>query len=172
MKAGTSLRVVAIGLSVVALVSCAETGGFGQRSFQSQYNDARTALETGKYKAANKIYEHLLPQAGPLNNRIQLEFSHSHLRAGDFDKAARMAGALANSQDSTARSAALSVQGTAEHEAALQLLAQGNTELGVARLKIAQKAIEEVLSKDPALDPLGSLAGRRASIAVRLKSLP
>ena len=166
------MRGVWAAVCILALVGCGEVAMVGKQSFQSQYNFARNALEKGNYDTANRAYTRLLKQAGPLDGRIRLELAHSYLRAGDFSGAASMASNVAESNQGTARSAALSVQGTAEHEIGLRLLAKGNTKDGAARLTSAQKAIGEVLKTHPSLDPLGALAGRQASIAVRLKDLP
>ena len=151
--------------------SCAETAIDGQRSFQSQYNTARTALEKGNFDKASKIYARLLPQSGSLGNRIRLEYAHSMLRAGEFVAAVELADAVASQETGGGRQAALSVKGTAEHEVGLKFLRQGETAKGAAHLQAAQSALDEVLREHPKLDPLGSLAGRRASIDVQLKSL-
>ncbi len=158
-------------LCILALVGCAETSAIGSSSFQSQYDTARNALEKGNYAAAKRGYKRLLVQSGPLNDRITVELAHSYLRAGDFEQAIATATTVADRTKGNTRSAALSVQGTAEHEIALQMLSKGNTEAGAARMKAAQKSIEEVLSNHPELDPLGGLAGRKASIEVRLAGL-
>ncbi|MEL7252748.1 MAG: hypothetical protein AAGL23_01135 [Pseudomonadota bacterium] len=160
-----------IALCVVALIGCDAEYVAKGNSFQSQYTQARTALEKGNYNTANRLYGDLMGNAGPLENRIQLELSHSHLRAGQFNAAAQVSGALANQSEDTARSAALSVHGTAMHELGLALLAQGDLAAGKTHLKSAQQAFDEVLREDPKLDPLGSLAGRKAAIAARLNAL-
>lgn len=167
----TSLKSGCALLCMIALTGCAETASFGGSSFQSQYDSARNALEKGNYAAANRSYKRLLAQSGPLDDRITVELAHSYLRSGDFEQAIATASTVAGRTTGNTRSAALSVQGTAEHETALQLLSKGNTAAGAARMKAAQKSIEEVLSNHPDLDPLGGLAGRKASIAVRLAGL-
>lgn len=154
--------------AALLLGSCGDTIGGG---FQSQYAVARNALEVGDYARAKRGYQKLLSQAGPLAPRLQLEYAHAELRGGNYAEAARLAGGLARSQQGDARGAALAVQGTAQHEQGLMLLSQGQTDAGKAQLTAAQTALAEVLKSHPDLDPLGSMAGRRASIAARLKAL-
>lgn len=171
MKAVTRTRAVFVGLSSLLLISCSETAGTRQQGFESQYNTARSALEKGDYAKAGKLYARMMPEAGPLNERIQLEYAHTMLRSGQYDKAAQIAGGLANGSTGDARAAALSVKGTADHEVGIKLLQNGDQANGAARLKAAQQALEEVLKAHPDFDPVGSLAGRQASISVRLKTL-
>lgn len=171
MKAGTRKRAIFLGLSTLLLISCTEGTQIGQRGFEAQYNTARSALESGDYAKASKLYARMLPEAGPLNNRVQLEYAHTMLRAGQYDQAAKIATGLAKGSSGDARAAALSVKGTADHEVGMSLLQKGDQEKGAAYLKAAQQALEEVLKAHPDFDPVGSLAGRQASIAVQLKSL-
>lgn len=171
MQVVTRVRAVFVGLSTCVLLSCAQTAGTGQQDFEKQYNTARSALEKGNFAAAGKMYARMLPTAGPLNDRIELEYAHAMLRAGEFDQAAQMAARIAADAGSDGRAAALSVKGTADHEMGLRLLRDGDRSNGTVRLKAAQKSIEEVLKAHPDFDPLGALAGRQASIAVRLKAL-
>ncbi|MEO0370776.1 MAG: hypothetical protein AAF231_04895 [Pseudomonadota bacterium] len=160
-----------IALCVVALIGCDAEYAAKGNSFQSQYTQARTALEKGNYNTANRLYGDLMGNSGPLENRIRLELSHSHLRAGQFNAAAQVSGDLADQSEGTARSAALSVRGTAMHELGLALLAQGDMAAGKSHLKSAEQALGEVLKEDPKLDPLGSLAGRKAAISARLRTM-
>ncbi|OWU81680.1 hypothetical protein ATO6_23650 [Oceanicola sp. 22II-s10i] len=132
---------------------------------------ARNALEEGHFARANTSYARLLPQAGPLGGRIRLEYAHSLLRAGDFDAAAKQASTVAAAESGPVRGAARAVEGTAHHEIGLALLAKGDRAGGKARLTAAQAALAEALSDNPEGDPLGSLAGRKASIDARLKRL-
>jgi outer membrane protein assembly factor BamD (BamD/ComL family) len=171
MNAVTLTRAVLVGLSTVLLVSCTETSSTSQKGFQSQYFAARTALEKGNYETASKMYARMLPQSGPLNDRIQLEYAHVMLRSGNFHKASQIAGELARGGQGDERAAALSVKGTADHEIGLKLFRDGDQANGVAQLKSAQQSFQEVLDTHPDFDPLGSLAGRNASITSRLKSL-
>jgi len=174
MSAGKFLKPAMAGIFVMALASC-EDGGLsgtsGSDRFRKDYTAARSALEAGQFATANRIYARMLESAGPLESRIRLEYAHSLLRGGAYDQAAAQAQGLANSQTGTARSAALSVLGVARHEMGLSALADGDAAGGRAHLIAARTAMAEVLANDPDLDPLGALAGRQASIAVRLKAL-
>lgn len=171
MKAVTRTWAKIIGLSTVLLMGCTETAGVGPRGFAAQYNTARTALEQGKYATAGRLYARMLPKSGPFKDRIQIEYAHTMLRSGQYEKASQLAGGVARNGDGPVRAAALSVKGTADHEVALKLLHNGDLANGAARLQVAQKSLDEVLKSHPDFDPLGSLAGRQASIAVRLKTL-
>ena len=160
-----------LGLAAGALLllgSCGDSIGGG---FQSQYAVARNALEVGDYARAKRGYQKLLAEAGPLAPRLQLEYAHTELRAGNYAEAAQLAGSLAQSQSGEARAAALAVQGTAQHELGMTLLSQNDFAGGKQQLVQAQAALAEVLKSNPDLDPLGAMAGRRASIEVRLKAL-
>lgn len=171
MQRHHTLRAGVLALAALILVSCEEGATTGDTGFRNQYFAARGALEEGKYDRANRTYARLLTRAGPLEPRIRLEYSHSLLRAGDYADAAREARVLSGSLSGTARHAALSVQATAEHELGLAAIQSGDPATGKRLLQQADAAITEVLTNDPSLDPLGALAGRQASIQVRLKSL-
>lgn len=171
MKAVTQARAIFIGLSLALLTSCTEPADIVQRGFEARYNTARTALEKGNYKTAGRLYARMLSQSGPLNDRIQVEYAHTMLRSGQFEKASQLAGDVANKNKGATRAAALSVKGTADHEVALKLLRNGDQANGTARLKSAQNALKEVLKAHPDFDPLGALAGRQASIVALLKTL-
>lgn len=161
-------------LGALALAACtggAGIGAPGSKGFRADYTVARAALEAGRYDRANRAYAALLPQAGPLAPRIRLEYAHSLLRGGDFTAAARQSRALADSQQGRARAAALSVHGTALHEIGLAAIQSGDSAGGAAHLRDARAALAEVLTQHPDLDPLGALAGRKASIEARLKLL-
>lgn len=158
------------GLVLLVLGSCGEEM-VARNSFQAQYSVARNALEAGQYDRARRGYQQLLVDAGPLAARLQLEHAHTELRAGNFADAAQIAQGVAQSQTGDARGAALSVQGTAQHELALEQLAAGDTPAARASLQAAGAALQEVLKLSPDLDPLGSMAGRHASITSRLKRL-
>ena len=166
-----TVRTGVLALAALALVSCGETNTLVGTSFNTQYFAARDALETGKFEKASRSYARLLTRAGPLEPRIRLEYSHALLRAGDNAAAAREARTLAHRQNGLARHAALSVAATAEHELGIDAIQSGDQVKGKQLLKQADAAITEVLKNDPGLDPLGALAGRQASIRVRLKAL-
>jgi hypothetical protein len=57
------------------------------------------------------------------------------------------------------------------HELGLKALAKGDREAGKSYLEQAEAALTEVLATNPDLDPLGSLAGRKASIQSRLSGM-
>lgn len=171
MQAGRYARAGVAGMALFALVACEEGAPFGQQTFRGQYAVARDALETGSYEKASRGYERLMDEAGPLEPRLRLEYAHALLRKGDYAQAAAQAGALVQSQKGAARAAALAVQATAHHEIALKHLAEGNRAEGKRYLVSADKGMAEVLKTHPELDPIGSLAARRASIKVRKQAL-
>lgn len=158
------------GLALLFVASC-EGIGVGHSNFQVKYAVARDALENGNYEAAKRHYMKLVTEAGPLAHRLQLEYAHAELRSGDFGRAAAISSSLANSQTGDARSAALAVYGTAQHELGLELLSQGQKSAAKTHLTSAQKALSEVLKSNPEMDPIGSLDSRVSSIQARLKSL-
>ena len=164
-------RAGVFGLSVLALASCDESANFGEKSFKSQYSSARDALEKGKYEQANRSYLRLMPTAGALQPRLRLELAHSYLRGGNFAAAAKEARSSASAQTGTGKAAAVAVQATADHELGLKALARGDVANGKGLLKQADKSMAWIIKTHPDMDPLGALAGRRASIAVRLKAL-
>lgn len=162
------------GLVFIGVVGCASVAPLGDGAnasgFQAKYMSSRIALERGQYKKAMKGYKSLLSEAGPHETRIRLEYSHTLLRTDAFDKAANEARVLARQEKGDARSAALAVQGTAEHELALAALRSGEFgENSTKLLESAFAAISEVLKNNPELDPLGSLAKRRSDISAQLK---
>ena len=169
MQAGSRARAGLAGLSLLLLAGCGE--GVGEKGFQKQYAVARDALERGLYVRASEVYSELIPKAGPLAPRLKLEYAHTLLRAGHFHKASAHAEALAHAQHDTARSAALAVHGTAEHELGLAALAAGNDAAGKQHFQSAHTSLSELLAEDPQLDPLGAMKGRRDSINKRLKTL-
>lgn len=171
MRTGSFVKPALFGAVLVALAGCVEGTGPDSSSFRNQYNAARNALEAGNYARANRAYAKLLPQAGPFESRIRLEYAHSLLREGSYAEAAQQASQVARAESGTTRSAAQSVLGTARHELGLIAINNGDRAGGKAHLKAALGAIDDVLKNDPDLDPLGALAGRRASIQVRLKAL-
>ncbi len=161
-----------VALASLVLVGCDEgLSSFGDQGFRTHYIAARDALEEGHYDRASRRYARLLEQAGPFEPRIRLEYAHALLRGGDYAGAAREARSLSTHGTGSARRAALAVQATAEHELGLRAIQAGDAALGKRFLQQADAAIAEVLKHEPALDPLGALAGRQASIKVRLKAL-
>ncbi|MEQ9241949.1 hypothetical protein [Roseovarius indicus] len=170
MQAKSVAKAASFGL-VFVLGSCADGSGIGQKGFQNQYAVARDALERGFYVRATENYAELIPKSGPLAPRLKLEYSHALLRAGKFSDASAHSGALAQSLQGTARSAALSVHGTAEHELGLAAMAAGDRAAGKQHFLKASSALGEMLANDPQLDPLAAMAGRKSSIDTALKSL-
>ncbi|GGX70449.1 hypothetical protein GCM10007385_44330 [Tateyamaria omphalii] len=164
-------RSFAVLAMLLTLVGCAPDLGTGVSSFQKQYATARTALESGRYARAIQAYSRIVEQAGPLTSRIELELAHSYLRDGQYAAASKTARRVANAETGDAKFAALAVQGTADHELGLAALKTGDTAKGRSFLTQADTAMKTVLESNAELDPLGALAGRRASIAVRLKTL-
>lgn len=163
------IQPVVAGLALFALLSCGSEGALGPNAFQTQYNSARKALETGRYDRAITGYEQMAATPGPYQTRLQLELAHSYLRAGNYGQAANTARAVSGALDGEGRAAALAVQGTADHELGLAALASGDQTRGKALLRQADAAMKTVVKDHPELDPLGALAARRASIAVRLR---
>ena len=155
---------------MLPLAAC-DTAEGNASGFRKNYFVARSALEEGEYGQANRQYAKLMSSAGPFLPRIQLEYAHSLLRAGEYAQAADLAEGMAMSSEGAASAAALAVAATARHELGLAALAQVDRQGGKTQLERAQQAMTQVLDTHPELDPLGSLAGRQASIAVRLRAL-
>lgn len=158
-------------LAVTLPLAACNTAPGTSTGFRKSYFQARGALEEGRYDQASKQYRALMSSAGPFLPRIQLEYAHSLLRAGDHAGAAQVAEAMAQSETGAGAAAALAVAATARHELGLAALARGDREGGKAQLVRAETTMAQVLETHPELDPLGALAGRKASIAVRLKAL-
>lgn len=162
---------VGIACALAALLGSCDMPQVGSTGFQSQYVVARNALEGGDYARSGRVYAKLVPEAGPLTPRIKIEYAHSHLRAGNYAAAVAEAAPVARSASGDTRSAALAVQGTAQHELALAALAAGDTDAAKRYLSEAKAALSEVLKNHPKLDPLAALAGRAAQIEVQLSRL-
>jgi len=166
----SSLAVAVVGLLVVA--ACTEAVVARGGSFKTQYLAARSALEAGKYDRAIAGYQALLQDAGVMEPRVRLEYSHSLLRTDRYLEASQQARIVSQSNDVSTRLAALAVAGTAEHELALGALARGERGAAVkAQLTSAAAAFDLVLKQASVFDPLGVLAERRSGIAASLKSL-
>jgi len=171
MQVSRRIQPQIVALSLFVLAGCGLEDGAGPGSFQAQYNNARTALEQGRYDTAIAGYSRLAAQPGPLQGRLRLELAHSYLRAGQYGAASKQARAVASELEGGDRAAALAVQGTADHELGLAALQAGDRARGASFLKQADGAMQTVVTNHPDLDPLGALAARRASIAVRLNAL-
>lgn len=156
MKTFSVLKLALAGTLGLALSACEENGG----SFQRDYAVSRNALEMGRFDQAARGYGRLIEKAGRYEPWIRLEYAHALLRSDRYAEAAQEARAVAATQTGTFRSAALAVQGTAEHE--LGMAATGPD--GRARLMSAQAALAEVLKNDPQIDRLGTLRMRKAQI--------
>lgn len=172
MRISTSGKLFLASALFFGLTAC-EPGMTSQgNDFQRSYGKARKSLEEGNYENAIRGYEALLPAAGPLEPRLRLEYAHALLRAGRFDAAAQEADALARGVSGSARAAVLAVKGTALHEGALAEIRAGSAgATTIARLRAADAALQEMLSLDAQMDPLGTMASRRAEIAQDLKRL-
>jgi hypothetical protein len=170
MQAGFLTKAALAAALVLVPAACAQMGGDGS-GFRNQYMVARAALEEGNYPRANRAYKRLLADAGPFEPRVRLEYAHSLLRGGDYQAASDEARTLAATQDGDARSAALAVLGTAQHELAIAAIQRGDRAgAGQYHLTVARDALAEVLANHPDLDPLGALAGRQRSIEAALKA--
>lgn len=163
-------RTLALGAAVCTLAAC-EPGIVSKgASFQRSYAVARDALEQGNYKSAIRNYAVMIPDAGPLQSRLRLEYAHALLRAGQFQDAANVSGALSQTLDGSDRAAALAVKGTAEHEMALQAMDNGDYGGETERhLRAAKGALDEMMKIDADLDPHGAMASRRVDIGDELK---
>ncbi len=169
-----SNRLIACGLGAVVLftAACAVEPSSKGKTFKGRYLVARDALESGSYKTAISGYKTMIPEAGPLEARLRLEYAHSLLRSDKFIEAGREARLVAANQQGDGRLAALAVQGTADHEAAKAALAAGQNDTATkARLAAAASALDAVLEQDKTFDPLGTLAVRRAEIKKTLAGL-
>lgn len=171
MQVSSMARAFALSTAFLVMIGCAPELGSGASSFQKQYAAARTALESGRYSRAIQGYSRLVESAGPLRSRIELELAHSYLRSGEYAAAAKTARRVVQTETGQGKAAALAVQGTADHELGLAALARGDNARGRSFLEQADRAMKTVLDSHADLDPLGALAARRASIAVRLKAL-
>ena len=171
MQVSRMTRACSLIAACTLIVGCNADLGSGGTSFQKSYSSARTALESGRYARAIQGYARLMETAGPFRSRIELELAHAYLRDGQYAQAAQIARRVAQSEAGENRAAALSVQATAEHELGLSALGAGDVTRGRAFLRQADEAMKTVLDHHADMDPLGALAARRASIAVRLRSL-
>ncbi|MCA0873492.1 hypothetical protein LCL97_21895 [Seohaeicola saemankumensis] len=147
----------------ILLTACTETSG-DNSAMRRQYLSAREALEDGKYDKAVRGYAQLLDGAGGYEARFRLDYAHALLRNGQYAQAAEQARGLAASQKGTFRSAALAVQGTAEHELGMA----GGGAGGTAYLKSAQSALGEVLKTHPELDQIGTIKARKSQLDAQL----
>lgn len=159
MKTISISRLAFAGLIGIALAGC-ESGGAGDVGMKRQYDVTRKALESGRYDKALKGYQKLLQEPGRYEGRLRLEYAHALLRANRYQEAANEARALAGITSGPARSAALAVQATAEHELGMQTSGPASA----AYLKSAQGAFAEVLAAHPEVDTIGTLRMRKTQL--------
>lgn len=170
-------RPAVLAIAVLTLAACQPGAGPGagvvnRVGFKANYLVARAALEKGQYPKASRQYASLLGKAGPLEPRIRLEYAHSLLREGKFDKASDEARVVASQLDGRGRSAALAVQATADQEIGRAAINRSEmTAEAIQRLVSARDAFDEVLAKHPDLDPLGGLKLRRKTLDVELSTI-
>jgi tetratricopeptide (TPR) repeat protein len=171
----SSVRVFLSVVLVLAVAGCqtgAPTPSVNRIGFKANYLVARAALEKGQYTKAERSYASLLKTAGPLESRLRLEYAHTLLRSGKFEKASDEARVVASQLDGRGRAAALAVQATADQEIARNAINKGTvTTDAVQRLVAAKQAFDEVLAGYPDLDPLGGLALRRKTIDIEMSTI-
>lgn len=171
----TAHRVSGMALTVMLLASCAGLEGSGGpvgNGFEARYHDARSSLEGGNYGAAIRSYKGMIGNAGPLDSRLRLELAHAYLRADRYDDAVREATIVASAHADNRRAAALAVLGTAHHRLAQEAMSRGDFgENTVYHLTRAKAALDEMLTFDADLDPIGSMAERREMAAASLRNL-
>lgn len=155
----------------VLLMSCEPAGtvsGGGGRA--NDYLVARQALETGNYTLAVQRYRRLVTQTGDAAGRLQLEYAHSLLRAGQFEDAIDAASGIISGSSGSLAANARAVRGTARHQHARDLLAQGQRgDAPRALLLGAQSDLAEFLRSHAQLDAAGAMAARAQMIAVDLR---
>ncbi|MCC5963468.1 MAG: hypothetical protein JJU09_10105 [Rhodobacteraceae bacterium] len=155
------------------LASCEPAGTLGGSSGSANdYLVARQALETGNYALAIRRYERLIDQAGTSAGRLQLEYAHSLLRAGQFERAIASSSELLQTSDGSVAANARAVRGTARHEAARSLIAQGQSGAEArSLLEGARSDLGAFVESHPQLDAAGAMAARLQMIASDLRGL-
>lgn len=148
--------------AVLILSSCENAGSIAGGGSGSDYSVARQALETGNYNLAIRRYENLLTRVNPATAaRLQLEYAHSLLRANRFSEAIQATGVIVDRPDDSIRGLALAVRGTARHELARQLMAQGERDARTRQLlEGARDDLAYFLGQHNALDSGGSMRAR------------
>ena len=154
----------AVFASAVLLLSACDGGSSSSSGFERQYVVSRDALEAGHFDKATRGYEKMLDNPGRYEPRLRLEYAHALLRSNQFEEAATQARQLAQSQSGVMRSAALAVQGTAEHELGMSQ----NDATGDAYLRSARAALSEALASNPEIDRIGTLNARKTALDKRL----
>lgn len=164
----------AINLLLVAfgLIACNETTMSPTGGFERAYLVARNALETGQYDLAERSYAALVDTAGPLEQRMRIEYSHSLLRADKFAQASVEATRVAGSTDPKARASALAIRASADHELARSEIETGKANASTySRLASASRDLGEVLSRHKDLDPIGVMSARNAALSAEIGAL-
>ncbi|WP_397543456.1 hypothetical protein [Roseovarius salis] len=155
----------------MVLMSCEPAGTLLGGGRADDYRVARQALETGDYSLAITRYERLLQQAGPSAGRLQLEYAHSLLRAGEYGEAISVSSELAENHSGSVRASALAVRGTARHQLARGMIASGGSGEEVRRLlETAQADLSRFLETHPKLDAAGAMAKRSQLISEDLRA--
>lgn len=148
--------------SLVVLFGCEAAGTLAGGGTQSDYLVARQALETGNYDLAIRRYGALMSQLDPVSaSRVQLEYAHALLRGNRFDEAIAAADTLISARDGAIQASALAVRGTARHERARMLMAEGGEAGAIRTLLIgAQQDLASVTANHAELDQTGSMQSR------------
>lgn len=161
---------VRIGVFVAALVlaGCSDTpfkgSGADRKSYKAHYLAARSALEGGDYTKAVDGYGNLVGQSGPMTARVRIEYAHALLRAGRFAQAANEARIAAIELTGLAKHSALSIEATAKHELAMQMMGQGKYDEEVHELLVeARETFDTIAAALPKLDPKGGLQRRHTA---------
>lgn len=171
MKARKLSVAAAVCVMAVLLMSCEPAGSLsGGSGRANDYQVARQALETGNYTLAVQRYRRLVTQTGDAAGRLHLEYAHSLLRAGRFDEAIDAASGIISGNSGSLAANARAVRGTARHQQARDLLAQGQRgEVTRTLLREAQADLGEFLRSHAQLDAAGAMAARAQMIAVDLR---
>lgn len=159
--------------ALLALGSCERAGTVAGGGAYSDYLVARQALETGSYAVAARRYETLIGRVAPGSaRRLELEYAHSLLRADRHDDAIGVAGQLIGAADGSIRASALSVRGTARHEAARARIDAGDRGPETrALLTSAREDLTAFLRQHGGLDTAGAMRARLELIAADLRAL-
>lgn len=167
-----SETVLALAL-VTALAACEAAGTLAGGGARSDYLVARQALETGNYDLAIRRYARLMEGMDAQRAaRLQLEYAHALLRGDQFQAAVAAADPLIASHEGAIRASALAVRGTARHEAARTLIAQGQRDEATrALLQGARDDLAAFLAQHASLDSAGSMRARAQLIAADLQAL-
>jgi len=158
---------------LMGLAACEAAGTLAGGGAQSDYLVARQALETGNYDLAIRRYARLIDgMEAQRASRLQLEYAHALLRGDQYQAAAEAANGLIQSNEGSIGASALSVRGTARHEAARSLMAQGQSDDATRALLVgAREDLTAFLAQHSSLDTSGSMRARVQLIAADLQAL-